>query len=699
MALDPREWLTNLFGKKGELPRLTAREVDAPRPDAPAELTMSALQMASTLAFTRDFLADRKNAVAGVGWARLQRMPGWAGVTTVLPSGILSRATWSGMSRGSGGGWSVVHRTPGATKEITDFVRRRARLYRYTSADTASGSAEMWWPPVETAAEDGVSGVWDTAPANAVIRRRLQEVWGKREPADLPVAAQRRSVRPGLPPPLEGRMTWPTPRVGRPEADVDIVRQVDVPAKRVVAPGRAKESDAATVKIDNPIKKTWRRLVASLQKGKKDEPVEMTTKSERVAGESATVELPVRPAGEKERDVLEQPLSGAEKAAAVQQVHRGVVAGVRDRGGEQVSRPVSRQRSQPETAGAVLRHADEKSGSDEGKGRVSAEKEMAKETERPTGTAVAPREVPMSSSPEIEAVEMPVVELQKANTVGAGENAVSLNDAPSVEREVIGSPQQENTTAKMPWPRRKREETVKAVEPGEVVSVEQGMTMPLRRKMDAAPMPLVVQRAGEATVAGKRVAAIGPIGPPVSERAARPGEKKLSIGASPVKVTLRRAVEAKAAWGRNIARKYSAIFPLAAENERPEWPNFTATAPETTGSAVSALLLRYPTAGVVAETVQRVRATVSDGMPAMPLVAPVGLQRESAAPLARETEEAPLPGAISAEAPADRAGAEATLAAEEVAEKPAWPDLESLTDEIFRRLSWRLRLERERRGF
>jgi len=715
MALDPKEWLINLFGKKEGALHPADRGVSAlgaPDPNAPPKLAMSAMQMAGALVSTRDFLAGRREAVAGVGWTRVQRMPDWTGEVATRPSEILARATWSGVSDLSGAEWSTMRRAPRTAMAVTDFVRRRERLYRYYPAGSVPSPAQMSWPEVGVATEENVPGAWDSSPANAVIQRLLQEVWGRGEPADLPVSARRRKMVGRAPAPLLQKRAAGPVLSESPAVTEGVVRRAKAPAERVAPPEAEKGRSAAAVEAEHPIKRTWHRFVASLQKGKKGVQREAARpqKRESVPRQSAPVAPTAFPTGRKERDLVESRLSGSEQEAAARPVHPDAGTIAEGRSGEQTPLSVPRQQSKPGIARAVPPQLEVKSGPDARTDTVVAKKRKVRKVAGPGETALAQSEVTALSRKKA-AVEKPLV-APKVGDVDIARTIAPSRTGP-VSQNMTVSPQRKSASPKTPSPWREAKETIdftgeavvaKTVLSSEALPLKHETAALAQRNVNAAEMLLVGQKAGqEAVVAARGSTGIELVSPTVAERVRRPVGKVWSDDVASVTSTLQRAVDAKAAWGRNVAEKYGATHPLAAENAKREWPDFVATETGADGGAISAPLLRNPTSGAVAGTIQRVRTTLSPAMPVMPLVAPDTLQRENSPSLSREsageTAGTPLPGTASTEASAESAGVETAVASGEKAEEPSWPDMESLTDEIFRRLSWRLRLERERRGF
>ncbi len=208
MKIDLRQLMGKMLGKDAET---SGVQSDASKPSSGEkkvlpEIAIPAVEMAGTLSHTRDFLAERSRLVGGVGWERLAQMPEWTGAGTTT-SGILTRTSWSGVLGGAAKISPVIGRMPLNTASLLGFVEARKSLYRYLQGGEGISLDEML-PPRSFPAENVVG---EATTAGSAILKRLGDVWGKGT-GEKPVSSQRIGrvvMRHPAPPAPRAEMTLP----------------------------------------------------------------------------------------------------------------------------------------------------------------------------------------------------------------------------------------------------------------------------------------------------------------------------------------------------------------------------------------------------------------------------------------------------------------------------------------------------------
>ncbi len=318
-----RKLLAGLSGTSAESEGSAALpSAEALPPRELPEPTIPVMEMAGSLARTRDFLAARRRLVSGIGWESLARLPEWTGVQPTAPSGTLARTSWSGVLDKAPRPSASPFEVPAEAKSILDFVEARKSLYRFSPSGEGMSLDSLLAPLRPT---EGI--VEAASTAGSAILKRLGSVWG-RGAGEKPVSPQRigRVVmrHPAPPTPrAEPSLPWRETE----EAVEEVVSPVVSEARRgeAVAKVAAEAPEGALGKVLAPVTKavstgraTIRRLLGNVAPTERVEESSTPAVVRRAsaAGEVGPLEAPAMPLVREIVGEAEAPERAAETVAA-----------------------------------------------------------------------------------------------------------------------------------------------------------------------------------------------------------------------------------------------------------------------------------------------------------------------------------------------------------------------------------------------
>ncbi len=317
-----RKLLAGLSGTSAESEGSAAPpSAEALPPREPPEPTIPAIEMAGALARTRDFLAARRRLVSGIGWESLARLPEWTGERPPAPSGTLARTSWSGVLDKAPRPSAAAFEVPAEAKSLLDFVEARKSLYRFSPGGEGMSLDSLLAAPRPT---EGV--VEAASTAGSAILKRLGSVWG-RGAGEKPVSPQRIGrVVMRHPAPPTPRVELSLPWRETDEAVEESVSPVVSEARRgeAVAKAAAEAPESALGKVLAPVTKavstgraTIRRLLRNVTPTERvEESHAPVVRRAPAAGEVEPLEAPAMPLVREIVGEAEAPERAAETVAS-----------------------------------------------------------------------------------------------------------------------------------------------------------------------------------------------------------------------------------------------------------------------------------------------------------------------------------------------------------------------------------------------
>ncbi len=710
MNIDPKKLLTELLGRRIAEPSAPTSTL---APSAPPELALPALEMASTLTRTKDFLANRSNLRSGLGGANLTHLPAWTGASVPPPTGTSTRTSWIGYLDSIMRSPVTVARMPADAASLLDFVRDHENRYRYLPGNEGL-SLDTTLPAVGTAIP-GENVIGGHTAANSAILNQLSQVWGKSS-GPMPVSAQRVGQIAMRRPPTHRLPA--TQQLPQQEKNVEqAVASMIVPtAEKIVqgTPGVAGSASGLLAKVFTPFHKTvsvgWSAVenlmgkVAPAPKGGTDEAPSFAEgkREEAVISTGETPRLLTVPLANKISGVPESSYALTEATSSEKMTSDKLTTKLLPLTGH--AKRISRSTAAETDAG------------------LTEEKRTA---EPPPLSAKSAATFSKKIAEDVEKIVPNVA--QKFPSVGK-KSVEKLGEA--TQRQIIAS---SGAASKSHWPETETRKIIaKASDAKNVVSIEGRTSEPLLGN-DQISSELVLPKAGKEPSSGAEKLEMplvvettkSPVKGTIASLATSENQGKAGSAVSWARQIVEKHIpatfgvtkkllpelaipaslealneNAAGALGSTASELTGAVeHPLKAARREMKWPSFGGlmekhpleAAERTIGLPASvSSALEHPL-----ETLQR-----SVSKPEMPLAPPAGALEITAGGLsgAAGEVERTLPFSIP-KGEVSEVESEIGKYPGETEEGAKPPDMDGLMDEIYQRLLHRLKMERERRGF